>query len=80
MKEVTVLYFASLREQRGLESEVIQTDAANAQELWTDLKTKHNFSLNQEILKVAINETYSSFENEIKHQDKIVFIPPVAGG
>jgi sulfur-carrier protein len=80
MKEVTVLYFASLREQRGLDSEVIQTDAANAQELWTHLKTKYNFNLNQEILKVAINETYSSFEGEIKHQDKIVFIPPVAGG
>ena len=31
-------------------------------------------------MKIAVNEEYASEDYEIKHNDEVVIIPPVAGG
>ena len=79
-KTVTLLYFALLREQRGLDSETRATQAATAGELYEDLKKEYGFSLARADLRVSINGDFVDFDRPIADGDEIVFIPPVAGG
>lgn len=80
MKKITINYFAKLRDERGLSSEVIETEANNSLELYQILKEKYNLSLSTKSLKVAINDEFCGWNDELKDNDNIVFIPPVAGG
>jgi len=78
--KIKVLYFASLQESANKPNEDMQTDCKTAKELYIELKDKYNFELEVDDLKVAINETYSDFDSELKDGDIIAFIPPIAGG
>lgn len=78
--KVSIEYFAVLREQAKINSETLETKSSNARELFKELSTKHSFSLDESSLKVAINEEYCDFSTKLNEGDKIVFIPPVAGG
>lgn len=80
MNEIKILYFASLREQRGLSSENIKTDCQTALELWKSLAEEHKLKMELNFLKVAVNEEYVDFSYQLQNGDQIVFIPPVAGG
>ena len=80
MNEVQVEYYALFREQAGRNNEVLKTQAATVGELYTQLQTKHGFSLDAAQLKVAVNEEFAEWSTEIKDGDSVVFIPPVAGG
>jgi len=77
---LNVKYFAALREIAGIDSEVLETSAINASELYKELQSKYSFTLNESNLKVAINEEYEDFNVPFKDGDVVVFIPPVAGG
>ncbi len=79
-KTVFLLYFALLREQRGLDSETRTTQAATAGELYEDLKKEYGFSLDRADLRVSINGDFVDFDRPINQGDEIVFLPPVAGG
>ncbi len=79
-KTIFVAYFAVLKEERGVAEETLQTHAQNALELYQDLQAKHNLTLSPDSLKVAINDTFCSWESPIQTNDHIVFIPPVSGG
>ena len=79
-KSVEIRYFALLREKRGLSSEICQTSAANASELFAELNQLHSFSLPQDRLAVAINDEFCSWDKALENNDKVVFIQPVAGG
>ncbi|MGB0370618.1 MAG: molybdopterin converting factor subunit 1 [Opitutales bacterium] len=78
--QVTLKYFAILREQRGLSEETLYTELPTAGELYKHLKEEHGFSLNPNQLRIAVNDTFVSSETELKDGDVLVFIPPVAGG
>ena len=80
MIKIIVQYFAILREQRGLNKEEVLSNAKTAVELYAELRQKHNFSLNTDILKVAINDEFCDWTTTLKSGDQVVFIPPVAGG
>jgi molybdopterin synthase sulfur carrier subunit len=80
MNDIKILYFASLREQRGLSSESLKTECRTALELWNSLSLEHKLDMKLEILKVAANDEYVDFNYQLKSGDQIVFIPPVAGG
>ena len=80
MKQIKILYFASLREQRGVSSEVIKTECHTALELWKEISRAHHLHMSLDILKVAANEEYVEFNYPLQDGDQIVFIPPVAGG
>jgi len=77
---ITVQYFAILREQAGIGKETVTTDATSPQGLYKELADKHGFTLDGDILKVALNSEFSSMSDSLKDGDTIVFIPPVAGG
>jgi sulfur-carrier protein len=77
---VHVRYFAVLREQRGLDGERIDTEAASAAEIYEELRRRHRFSLPADRLRVAINDDFAPWTAVVSDGDVLVFIPPVAGG
>jgi sulfur-carrier protein len=78
--KVTVSFFAILREQAGINSIEICENFENAIELYEILSQKYSFTLPAQALRVAINDKFSSWQEPLKNNDKITFIPPVAGG
>ena len=80
MKTISVQYFSMLRDQAGRDSEKRETSAANAQALYQELRTLYNFTHDGSSFRVAINDEFMPWETPINEGDKIVFIPPVAGG
>jgi molybdopterin converting factor subunit 1 len=79
MKKITIEYFAVLREQAGLDREVVQTDVATAADLYAELQQRHSFA-DRTTLKVAVNDEFSDWNESLSDGDSVVFIPPVAGG
>jgi molybdopterin-guanine dinucleotide biosynthesis protein A len=78
--ELTIQYFALLREQAGRSAETLATRAATPAELFAELKSRHGFSLDRDQLKVAVNGEFSDWSRRLAAGDAVVFIPPVAGG
>jgi molybdopterin converting factor subunit 1 len=79
-KKISVHYFALLREQRGCSREVLETSAETPLALYRYLQEKHGFRLEPDLLKVAVNDAFASWETPLNPDDRVVFIPPVAGG
>lgn len=79
-KKIQIFYYALLREERGLSEETVGTSARTAQELYEELKKKYHFKLSADILKAAVNDEFAKWDTLLKSGDKIIFIPPVAGG
>ncbi len=79
-RELTVQYFALLREQAGTREEVITTRAATPRELYAELAARHPFTLQPTHLKVAVNDEFTDWSRRLVAGDAVVFIPPVAGG
>ncbi len=77
---IRVQYFALLREQAKCSQEDVETVAATPAALFGELRRRHNFTLGQGQLKVAINGEFSSWDKALSPNDVVVFIPPVAGG
>ena len=80
MISVTVQYFAILREQRGLTEEKISTGAATPTALYDELRARHGFTLPADRVRAAVNEEFVSARAALRDGDRLVFIPPVAGG
>ena len=78
--KIKVLYFAKLREERGCSEESIELNVNTAKELYEELKVRHKFSMPIELLKIAINDEFSSWDSPIRENDVVAFIQPVAGG
>ena len=77
---LSLRYFAVLREQVGCDSEKCRTSAATPDELYVELKAEKGFALEQDVLRVAVNGDFVSFDTSLRDGDEVVFIPPVAGG
>ena len=80
IKTIKVYYYALLREERGLGEEFLETTASTAEELYQELSKKYKFKLATDVLKVAVNNEFTQWQNKLRDNDSIVFIPPVAGG
>jgi molybdopterin converting factor subunit 1 len=80
MVTVHLQYFAILREQRGLQAETVATSAASPGALYEELRTKHGFSLPGNRVRAAVNEVFVAADAPLREGDRVVFIPPVAGG
>lgn len=77
---VTVRYFATLREERGEGEELVQTTAQSAEELYRELKTRHGFSLTTEVVRLAVNDEFASWDTTLEDGDNVGLLPPVSGG
>ena len=83
MKEVTVLYFASYREQAGVMAEKINitSDNTNLGELIKHICTIHpKIVAEPDKIVAAINEEYQEHNHVLKNGDTGALIPPVSGG
>jgi molybdopterin converting factor subunit 1 len=79
-KTVHVQYYAVLREQAGRSTEQVETHASTPAELYDELQRRHDLALPREMLRVAINEEFGEWTRPLESGDRVVFIPPVAGG
>ena len=77
---VKISYFAILRDETGLSSERLETSAQTAAAIFDEINLRYHFSLNSNRLRVAINDCFVDWQTNLKDNDEIVFIPPVAGG
>lgn len=77
---LTIQYFALLREQRGRDAETVELHAATPDALYQALARQHGFTLARSSLKVAINDDFAAWDAPLQDGDRVVFIPPVAGG
>jgi molybdopterin converting factor subunit 1 len=80
MISVRIQYFAILREQRGLVEETLSTNAASAEALYEELRARHAFTLPAARIRAAVNDEFVAAGTPLKNGDRVVFIPPVAGG
>ena len=78
--KIHIQYFALLRDQRGLSEEQMETEAPTPAALYAELAGKHGFTLATSSLKVAVNDDFADWDTALKAGDRVVFIPPVAGG
>jgi molybdopterin synthase sulfur carrier subunit len=80
MPKIHVQYFAILREQRGLVEEVVTTSATTPAALYDELRARHGFSLPRDRIRAAVNDAFVDASAPLREGDRVVFIPPVAGG
>lgn len=81
MMNISVLYFASLADEANCHEEKITVpQSTSLTELYEQLRQKHRFSRPQSELRVAINDYFAKWTDEIYDGDSVVFITPVAGG
>lgn len=78
--ELTIQYFALMREQAGRSQETLETEASTPADLYAQLSARHPFTLAREQLKVAVNGDFCEWSQPLAAGDSVVFIPPVAGG
>jgi sulfur-carrier protein len=75
-----ILYFASLRDAAGRDSEQVGSISADARALYAELRQRHGFVLAPERLRVAVNGEFASWDRELVDGDEVAFLPPVSGG
>ena len=79
-RKIQIHYYAILREQSGLSEETVSTSASDVGTLYNELRKRHNFTLGTDALRVVVNDEFREWTAELVEGDKVVFIPPVAGG
>ena len=80
MNEIEIQYFAVLRERAGTSREMVSTTAATAADLYDELAVRHAFGLPRAMLRVAVNDEFAEWSRPLAAGDRVVVIPPVAGG
>ena len=78
---INILYFASLADEANCHEETVTvSQSTSLTELYEQLRQKHRFSRPQSELRVAVNDYFTKWTDEIYEGDSVVFITPVAGG
>ena len=83
---MVIKYFSWIKEHIGKSEEqiTIPSDIINVDQLINYLNerdTKYNLLFEKkELIKIAVNKTYSSFDTKVSNRDEIALFPPVTGG
>ena len=83
---MVVKYFSWIKEHIGKSEEQIDlpNNITNVNQLinyLNEIDEKYNIIFEKkELIKIAVNKTYSSFDTNIINSDEIAFFPPVTGG
>ena len=83
---MVVKYFSWIKEHIGKSEEQIDlpSNITNVNQLinyLNEIDEKYNIIFEKkELIKIAVNKTYSSFDTNISNNDEIAFFPPVTGG
>ena len=81
-----IKYFSWIKEHIGKSEEQIELPdhIKNVSELinyLNEMDDKYNLIFDKkELVKIAVNKTYASFDTNINDNDEIAFFPPVTGG
>jgi molybdopterin synthase sulfur carrier subunit len=78
--KITVRYFASLRDQRGVSQETLTTQATEPSLLYNELSHEYGFTLSSSQVRYVVNGAYVEPTEKLCEGYEVVFIPPVAGG
>ena len=73
-------YFSLLGDLTKKSSETLESQAQNPLELYNEIEELYSFSQAKDHFRVAINDEFSDWDTALNNGDRIVFIPPVAGG
>ena len=83
---MVIKYFSWIKEHIGKSEEQIDLPShiTNVNQLinylnWIDKRYYIIFE-KKELIKIAVNKTYSSFDTSVSNNDEIAFFPPVTGG
>lgn len=76
---ITIEFYAQLRDE-AKENHITHDFQGPAIELWEMMRKRFSFSLDRQSLSLAINDEFVNWQSNIVDGDKVVFIPPVAGG
>ena len=76
---VRVLYFASLRDAAGVDSEMIEA-TGDLRALYLALQQRHGFALPVERVRVAVDGAFARWQDPVRDGSEVAFIPPVSGG
>ncbi|MBI2516498.1 MAG: MoaD/ThiS family protein [Opitutae bacterium] len=79
-RKIHVRLFAILREQAGLSALDVVTGAVTPGTLYAELQARYALTFPLRLLRVAVNERYADLTTPLAGGDRVVFIPPVAGG
>ena len=83
---MVIKYFSWIKEHLDKSEEQIALPRCvnNVNELINyliEIDEKYNLIFEKkEIIKIAVNKTYSSFDTNVSNSDEIAFFPPVTGG
>lgn len=80
LRQLHVRFFAVLREQAGCSVVTVDSLATTPAALYTELQTKYALTFPASLLRVSINERYAEMSTPLAAGDRVVYIPPVAGG
>jgi len=80
-RQVNVRFFAILREQAGCSALNVDTSAPDATALYAELQSRiPALAFPAKLLRVSVNDRYVEMTAPLNAGDRVVFIPPVAGG
>ena len=76
---VTVKYFANMRDQMGRAEETVtlEGDSATVEQLWGKVAAQRALPGN---ILIAVNMEYTDGSRVLKNGDEVAFFPPVTGG
>lgn len=78
--QVTVLYFAALRDAAGVARESVESSAADLRGLYDELQARHRLPFPARQLRVAVDGEFARWSDALQAGTEIAFIPPVSGG
>ncbi len=80
-RQLHVRFFAILREQAGCATLALESRADDAAALYAELQARFTgLTFPAALLRVSVNERYAAMTAPLAAGDRVVFIPPVAGG
>jgi molybdopterin synthase sulfur carrier subunit len=78
---ITVKYFASLREHLGKSEETLTlSDEISIAEVWQNVSGSISGDIESENILMTINMEYVKSDALVKAGDEVAFFPPVTGG
>jgi sulfur-carrier protein len=80
-RQLHLRFFALLREQAGCAALTVESAAPDALALYAELQARFpGLKFPAALLRVSINECYAELTTPLSSGDRVVFIPPIAGG